>query len=78
MTSNEVSRNAQWFPIFKHNCKKVVVTGKSWHSLVSIRGSLFESISSHIDEIRVGGIRCPIHRVDKVCNLGTIVDLVVA
>lgn len=79
MACNEVPRNAKWFPIFKRNCKKVVVTGKSWHSLVSIRGAIFESFD-HFDEIRVGGTRCPIHRVDKVCNLGnkTIVDVVVA
>ena len=80
MSSKEVSRNAQWFPTFKRNCRKVAVTGKSWHSLVSIRGSLFESVNYEFDEIRVGGIRCPIHRIDKVCNLGnkTVVDLVVA
>lgn len=77
---DHVVRNAEWFPIFKRNCTKVVVTGNAWHSLVSIRGSIFESRNDSFDEIRVGGTRCPIHKVDKVCDLGnkTIVDLTVA
>ena len=80
LMDDRVVRNAEWFPIFKRNCTKVVVTGSSWHSLVSIRGSLFESRNDSFDEIRVGGTRCPIHKIDKVCNLGnkTIVDLTVA
>lgn len=80
MKCGKVTRNANWFPIFKRNCKRVVVTGDSWHSLVSIRGSLFEFRNDAFDEIRVGGTRCPIHRVERICNLGnkTIVDLVVA
>lgn len=85
MPPNEVGRNQSWVPIFKRNCKKVVVTGDFWHSLVSIRGSLFESTHMTFDEIRVGKsdsdlFRCPIHKVDKVCTLGnkTIVDLTVA
>lgn len=85
MPSNEVGRNQSWVPIFKRNCTKIVVTGDSWHSLVSIRGSLFESTHMTFDEIRVGKsdsnlFRCPIHKIDKVCTLGnkTIVDLTVA
>lgn len=80
MGHDQVGRNADWFPIFKRNCKEVVVTGESWHSLVSIRGS--ESKNENFDSaaIWVCGTRCPIHRVHKVCKLGnkTIVDLVVA
>lgn len=80
LTDDHVVRNADWFPIFKRNCTQVVVTGSSWHSLASIRGSLFESRNDSFDEIRVGGNRCPIHKVETVCNLGnkTIVDLTVA
>lgn len=79
MGHDQVGRNADWFPIFKRNCKEVVVTGESWHSLVSIRGSFFESKNENFDSaaVWVCGTRCPIHRVHKVCNLGnkTIVDI---
>ena len=78
---NEVGKSSDWLPIFKRNCKEVVVTGDHWHSLVSIRGAWFSSVDSeNLDVVRVCGTRCPIHRVDRVCQLGnkTIVDLVVA
>lgn len=80
MSDHEVVRNEDWFPVFKRNCSRVAVTGDSWHSLVSIRGSIFESSNHAFDEIRVGGIRCPIHNMKSICKLGnkTIVDLVVA
>ena len=78
MGHDRVGRSANWFPIFKRNCKEVVVTGEFWHSLVSIRGSL--SDDRNMASIWVCGTRCPIHSVDQVCKLGnkTIVDLVVA
>ena len=77
MGHDHVGRNADWFPIFKRNCKEVVVTGESWHSLVSIRGSQSKNDSA---AVWVCGTRCPIHGVHQVCKLGnkTIVDLVVA
>ena len=80
MSGVTVPRNADWFPIFKRNCKKVVVTGNLWHSLVSIRGAVFGLGLDAFDEVRVGGNRCPIHKIETICNLGnkTIVDLVLA
>lgn len=79
MVADTVSRTTEWFPVFKRNCSKVVVTGSSWHSLVTIRGSTSD-LKYSFDEIRVGGNRCPINKINRICNLGhkTIVDLVVA
>lgn len=79
MEADTVPRTAEWFPVFNRSCSKVVVTGSWWHSLVTIRGSTSD-LSLNLNEIRVGGNRCPINEVNRVCNLGhkTVVDLVVA
>lgn len=79
MPSDRVEKNADWFPIFKRNCKSLLIHGENWHSLVHIRGALFET-ASKMEEILVSGARCPIHETKRVCKLGnkTIVDLVLA
>lgn len=79
----EVGRSADWYPVFKRNCKEVVVSGDAWHSLVSIRGSLFDvagRLNLNSSDVYVGGTRCPIHKICHVCQMGnkTIVDLVLA
>jgi hypothetical protein len=83
MTEHEVGRSSEWFPIFKRNCKEVVVTGDVWHSLVSIRGSLFNiggRFNLESRDVYVGGTRCSIHEICHVCRMGnkTVVDLVLA
>lgn len=81
MLPDKVDKSTDWFPIFKRNCKKLLVTGKNWHSLVTIRGALFDvSNLNTIDEIKVYGTRCPVHEIKTVCKMGnkTIVDMVVA
>jgi len=80
MTPGKVQKNSDWFPLFKRNCKKILITGEKWYSLVKIRGSLSEISNKNIDEIKIGGVRCPIHEIKDVCKMGNknVVDLVVA
>lgn len=82
MKDHEVGRNISWYPVFKRNCKEVVVVGDSWHSLVSIRGSLFDTAGYFTDHLLIGKTRarCPIHKICSVCRMGnkSIVDVVLA
>lgn len=80
MTPDKVQKNSNSLPLFKRNCNKILITGEKWHSLVKIRGSLLEMANKTIDEIKICGVRCPIHEIRDVCRMGNknVVDLVVA
>ena len=70
-----------WRQVFNRNCNKVVlVGGESIISMVTIRGAVYEAASHQIDEIRISGIRCPIHTMKVVTKTGnkTIVDITFA
>ena len=80
MKPDRVHKNSEFFPLFKRNCNKILITGEKWHSLVKIRGSLLEISNKTTDEIKICGVRCPIHEIIGVCKMGNknVVDLVVA
>jgi len=70
-----------WKTVFNRNCNKIVIMGgKSPISLVTIRGAVYESAGHNIDEVRISGIRCPIHTMKQVYKMGnkTIIDIVFA
>jgi len=69
-----------WKTVFNRNCNKVVIVGKTPISLVKIRGAVYDAAGHSIDEVRISGVRCPIHTVKVVSKSGNknIIDIVFA
>ena len=70
----------EWLPTFSHQRKlQLVGLGQEWVSLVTMRGEC-DNDPEVIQEVRVEGIRCPVHQIRSVCRSRNknIVDLVFA
>ena len=69
-----------WKTVFNRNCNKIVIMGKTPISLVTIRGAVYDAAGHNIDEVRISGVRCPIHTMKVVSKMGnkTIIDIVFA
>jgi len=70
-----------WRQVFNRKCNKVVlVGGESIISLVTVRGAVYQAAGHQVDEIRISGIRCPIHTMKVVSKMGnkTIIDITFA
>ena len=83
-TPFKLTKMEHWIPIISRNCKKIILTGsslkKNMVSLVKIRGVVYNLIRPVLDEVRISGVRCPIHSVKKIGKIGnkTVIDIVFA
>lgn len=83
-TPFKIPKTEHWNPTINRNCSEIIIAGPSLKthmvSLVKIRGVIYDLIRPNLDEIRIYGVRCPIHSVKKIGNIGnkTVVDIVFA
>jgi len=71
-----------WFSTFNRDCEKLIIMGvensSSVMSMVTLRGQITDP--KYIDDLRISGVRCPIHTMKCVSSIEgvVIVDIVFA
>lgn len=83
-TPFKLLKTEHWNPIINRNCTDIIITGSSLKkrmvSLVKVRGVVYNLIKPVLDEVRISGVRCPIHSIEKIGKIGNkmVMDIVFA